>query len=87
MIAKNALPEEITRENKATVEEADAAYRALTDARKTLVGGDVIARLEAAKKAPEVKYGDINDESKVDASDALLALQPSVELIPFLSVK
>ena len=84
----NALPEAsaITEDDRADVEAARAAYNALTDDEKALVGADVLAKLEAAEAAlppigDDITYGDVNDDDKVDAADALQCLQHSVELI------
>ena len=44
---------------------------ALTDAR---------AKYDEYSAEPDVTYGDVNDDGKIDASDALEALQHSVEL-------
>ena len=80
----NALPETITEENRQAVEAARDAYDELTDAQKALVGQDVLAKLEAAEAAldgGDITYGDVNDDGKVDAADALQCLQHSVELI------
>ncbi len=42
---------DVTAENKAAIEAARAAYNALTDAQKTAVGADALAKLEAAESA------------------------------------
>ena len=49
--AINALPAEVTVDNKDDVEAARAAYEALTDAQKDLVDADTLAKLEAAEDA------------------------------------
>ena len=76
----NALPETITQEHKADVENARSAYDALTDAQKALVSEDAVAKLEAAEKALAITYGDVNGDGKINAEDALLCLQHSVKL-------
>ena len=81
----DALPavDELEYADKADVDAARAAYDALTEAQKGLVLE--LAALEDAEEAiadlaPDVTYGDINDDGNIDASDALEALQHSVEL-------
>ncbi len=85
MIAALPEVEDITQEHREAVEAADSAYNALTPAQKALVDTSAVAKLEAAKEKlnqpePEIAWGNLNDDSKVDASDALLVLQYSVEL-------
>ena len=81
----DALPavDELEYADKADVDAARAAYNALTDGQKDLVLE--LAALEDAEEAiadlaPDVTYGDINDDGNIDAADALEALQHSVEL-------
>lgn len=83
----NALPDSVTAANKAAVDEAAAAYEALTDAQKALVSEAAKAKLDAAVKALEGKLGDVNNDGKIDAADALLALQHSVKLITLNDVQ
>ena len=76
-----ALPEKPTAADRSAVEAARAAYEALTDAQKALV--TKLADLEAAEKAlPKRDLGDINNDGKVDTTDARLALQYAVGKIP-----
>lgn len=80
----NALPEadQITSENATDVQNARTAFEGLTDAQQALVSN--LSKLEAAEaalKALEFTLGDINNDGKIDAADALLALQHSVKLI------
>ena len=81
----DALPaeDELEYADKADVDAARAAYDKLTEAQKGLVLG--LETLKAAEEkiadlAPDVTYGDVNNDGKIDASDALEALQHSVEL-------
>ena len=79
VIAKiNALPETITQDNRADVRDARNAYNRLSEVQRKLVTN--LAKLEAAEKALEIQYGDINGDGSIDASDALIALQHSVRL-------
>ena len=47
----NALPTEVTVNDKATIEAARVAYEALTDDQKALVDADTLAKLTAAEEA------------------------------------
>ena len=81
----DAIPalDALTYADQAKVEDARKAYDALSEGQKALVLG--LATLEAAEEKmatlePEVLYGDVNNDKKVDATDALWVLQHSVEL-------
>ena len=81
----DAIPalDALTYADQAKVEDARKAYDALSEGQKALVLG--LATLEAAEEKmatlePDVMYGDVNDDKKVDATDALWVLQHSVEL-------
>ena len=81
----DALPavDELQYDDKEQVDEARAASDALSENQRKLVIG--LPTLEAAEAklaalAPNVVYGDINSDTKIDASDALLSLQHSVKL-------
>ena len=79
----DALPENVTPADAEQVNAANAAYEALTEDQKKLVGADKVEKLEKALEAiqePDVIYGDVNNDKKVDATDALWVLQHSVEL-------
>ena len=79
----DALPENATPADAEQVNAAKAAYEALTEDQKKLVGADKVEKLEKALEAiqePDVIYGDVNNDKKVDATDALWVLQHSVEL-------
>ena len=84
--AIDAIPslEELAYTDKELVDEARKKVDALNDGQKALVLG--LETLEAAEKQIEklhasIKFGDISGDGRVDASDALLALQHSVNLI------
>ncbi len=82
----NALPavDAVTEDDRADVEAARDAYDALTDTQKALVSDaalDKLEALEAELDGGDIAYGDVNDDGKVDAADALQCLQHSVELI------
>lgn len=88
--AIEALPAvgQLTLDDKAKVEAARSAYDALTDAQKALVSAQTLQKLEAAEaeikrleEAAKVTMGDIDGNGKIDAADALMALQHSVQLI------
>lgn len=86
MIAALPEVEDITQEHRDAVEAALNAYNALTPAQKELVGDSAVKKLEAAKEKlsqpePDILWGNLNGDSKVDASDALMVLQHSVKLI------
>lgn len=79
----DALPDELTPEDKEAVDAVVAAYNALTDAQKAILGDEFKAALDAAVAAvtaPDIVYGDVNGDGNINASDALLALQHSVKL-------
>lgn len=76
----DALPETVTPANKEQVAAARAAYDALTEEQKALVGEETLEKLVNAEEAVSVVLGDINEDGSIDASDALLALQHSVKL-------
>ena len=69
----DALPaaDEITADDKAAVEEARAAYDALTDAQKALIDEDTLKKLTDAEESlqPSVLLGDANGDGVVDISD------------------
>ncbi len=80
----DALPDadQITSDNATDVQSARTAFAGLTEAQQALVSN--LSKLEAAEaalKALEFTLGDINNDGKIDAADALLALQHSVKLI------
>ena len=77
--------DEITLVDKFPVSEARKAYEALTDDQKALVGEDNLAILtNAEKKIWDIEHPytlgnvDMDEENKITANDALLALQASV---------
>ena len=86
--AITALPDEITAEDEAAIGAARTAYDALTDGAKAVVGEELLAKLV---KAEEDLYHilhpytlgnvDMDEENKITATDALLALQASVEKV------
>ena len=79
-----ALPalDSITRDDKEAVERARAAYEALSEGIKTFATQlSVLEKAEQKIHDLEITYGDINHDGRADASDALLVLQHSVELV------
>lgn len=76
-----ALPATVTEANRKAVEEARAAYNALTAAQKALVKNyETLVKAEKALEKPvdPVMRGDVNGDKKVDAKDALLVLKAAV---------
>ncbi|HCA04651.1 MAG TPA: hypothetical protein DEO32_02005, partial [Ruminococcaceae bacterium] len=67
----NALPEEVTADDKAAVEEARAAYDALTDTQKALIDEDTYNKLTDAEESlkPSVLLGDANGDGEVSIKD------------------
>ena len=72
--------------DKFPISEARKAYDALTDDQKALVGEDNLATLtNAEKKIWDIEHPytlgnvDMDEENKITANDALLALQASVD--------
>lgn len=66
----NALPEDVTLENKADVDAARAAYDALTDDQKALIDADTLSKLTDAEKV-------VNDSAAVAAvEEQINALTP-----------
>ncbi len=75
------LTEESTQED---VVAARAAYEALTEAQKALVAEvtlEKLAQWEEKFQLSPITYGDVDGNGKVDAADALKALQHAVKLI------
>ena len=77
--------DEITLVDKFPISEARKAYDALTDDQKALVGEDNLATLtNAEKKIWDIEHPytlgnvDMDEENKITATDALLALQAAV---------
>ncbi len=74
----NALPEEVTLDDKGAVTNARVAYNALSDTQQALVTN--LEKLLAAEKTiadlgPAVTYGDVDQNGKVSATDALEVLK------------
>ena len=87
----NALPQTVTLADETVIMEADKAYNDLTKDQRNLVTN--VDKLIAAKEAlaalkyptPEPKslYGDVNEDEKVDAKDALQILKVTVNKASF----
>ncbi len=81
----NALctPTDVAADDKEAIDAAKAAYDALTDAQKAFLGEGVAEKLtacvDALDKVLSIKMGDINNDGKIDAKDALIALKIAVD--------
>ena len=77
--AFNALPTEVTVDDKDTIEAARAAYDALTDDQKALIDDETLAKLTDAEAAYDALplFGDVDGDGKVDIFDAS-AIQKSL---------
>ena len=75
----NALPTEVTVDDKDTIEAARAAYEALTDAQKDLVEADVLAKLEAAEEALAAAEQAAADQDAADAVAQMMNALPNPE--------
>ena len=80
--AIRAIPETIDHSSGEAIRAARTAVDALTRQEKQALAEGLIERLEQAEAAYAALYtlGDINGDGKIDASDALLCLQHSVQL-------
>ncbi len=81
-IEKLPAADKVTTADKAAIEAAQANFDKLTEAQQALVENkakldEALAALEAAL-TPAVKLGDVNDDGKVDAVDALEVLRYAV---------
>jgi hypothetical protein len=79
-----ALPSPVTLADEGLITAIRQAYLALTDSQKQMVTNlnDLQAAEEALRKLQEgITYGDMNGDSRIDAVDALLCLQASVNKI------
>ncbi len=67
----DALPEDITEDDRAAVEAARAAYDELTDAQKELIDEDTLKKLTDAEDSlnHKILLGDANGDGVVDISD------------------
>ncbi len=81
----NALPplEDLTIEHKDSVYEVYAEYQALSDEDKAYLSQDIVERVESyAQKMDTLVFiaalGDVNQDTKVNAADALIALRAAV---------
>lgn len=84
--AITALPDEITADDETAIGAARTAYDALTDGAKAVVGEELLAKLVKAEKdlylilhPYTLGNVDMDEENKITANDALLALQASVD--------
>ncbi len=81
----NALdtPTDVTADDKEAIEAAKAAFDALTEAQKALLGEGVAEKLDACvaalEEALKVKMGDVNGDGIIDAKDALIVLKIAVD--------
>ena len=78
----NALPEEITIENKDDVEAARAAYDALTDDQKALVDEKTLEKLTDAEDALNslVLLGDVDGDGEVSGFDVTWILRMTADM-------
>lgn len=80
----NALetPTDVTADDKEAIEAAKAAFDGLTEDQKAFLGEGATEKLAACvaalEKALAVKMGDVNNDGKIDAKDALIVLKISV---------
>jgi hypothetical protein len=72
-----ALPADITVEDGEAIKAARAAYEALTDAQKALVGNLAVLKVaeEVYAELTAVDYGDVDGDGQITSIDALMALQ------------
>ena len=75
----NALPTEVTVNDKEAIEAARAAYAALTDAQKDLVDAETLAKLEAAEEALAAADQAAADQAAADAVAAMINNLPNPE--------
>ena len=82
------IPETIDRDSLNAIQAARALVNELTRQEKKALAEGLLERLEKAEEdfanlpdLPTYTLGDINHDGKIDAADALLALQHSVKLI------
>ncbi len=80
----NALsaPADVTADDQEAIEAAKAAFDALSDIQKALLGEGVAEKLAACEAALaetlKAKMGDVNGDGSIDAKDALLVLKIAV---------
>ena len=75
----NAIPTEVTVDDKDDIEAARAAYAALTDAQKNLVEADVLTKIEAAEEALAAAEQAAADQAAADAVAAMINNLPNPE--------
>ena len=83
--AITALPDEVTADDEAAIGAARTAYDALSDGAKAVVGEELLAKLVKAEKdlylilhPYTLGNVDMDEQNKITATDALLALQAAV---------
>ena len=84
--AANAVIEKINaidaeNPDKEDVQSARDAYDALSASQQKHIDATTLKKLTDAEEKLAIQYGDINGDKKMDAADALMALQHSVQLI------